>query len=826
MVPEALKSRTQWLVWRFESKAGQKKPAKMPYYASGRRRTGKQGDEADRLALTTFDFAMQTRSLGTTDAGEKFDGIGFAFLPGDGLIGIDLDNVVDEKTGEISARAASMIEACSSFAEYSPSRKGVHIYVLGTTDSFKSNDIGVEVFCGRQFFTVTGEHYPGTPELVNAIDEKTLKRLRATVDQAKGKRGAPASRPQAPLDERGKVESALAMISPDCGYEEWIEIGMAIHAALGDAGLGVWDYWSSKGSKYPGRGGSNGTETHWRSFRPGGGITAATLFKRAKDAGWRPPKGSTRSRSSGGDGGAAPPPDDTPAGAPPPGELPEIRWQQGKLPEVIDQAEEALLKAGERIYQRAGFLVRVVRRDSPTVRNYNRPPGAFGILIVDQPYLTETFTRVARWMKFDSRKEDWRRVNAPEQAATTYLARSGHWRVPALWSAISAPTLRPDGTILQTPGYDAAMHAWYDPCGVEFPKIPESPTRDDADAAFDKFKKAFSTFPFEQERDRAVALALALTALVRRSLPAAPLGGISAPAPGSGKTLLADCISILASGTAAPAMKYAETDEEAAKTALAVLMEGDAVVLIDNIERPLQGDWLCTILTSEIYRQRMLGRTEMMSVPTTTLWLATGNQLVVAGDLRTRALLCRIDSKVEHPDQREFAQDLREWMMAKRPELVAAGLTVMRAFIATEQRLADVVKPMGRFERWSELVRAPLVWLGCADPCESLKALEDEDPERGMHLQVMHAWFAEFQDKPQTAREAIEGATRHSIPGEPPAPLEGALREVAQDRSGTLNTRRLAKWLLAHADRRAGGMRIVKDGEKDHAARWRIKQGE
>jgi hypothetical protein len=75
------------------------------------------------------------------------------------------------------------------------------------------------------------------------------------------------------------------------------------------------------------------------------------------------------------------------------------------------------------------------------------------------------------------------------------------------------------------------------------------------------------------------------------------------------------------------------------------------VVLIDNVERPLEGDTLCAVLTSEAYRQRVLGRTEMMSVPTTTLFLATGNHLVISGDLRTRALLCRIDPKVEHPSR-------------------------------------------------------------------------------------------------------------------------------------------------------------------------------
>src|SRR5260221_8852537 len=226
MVPEVLKSRTQWLVWRFEVKEGQRKPAKMPYYASGARRVGKQGDDADRQALTTFDFALETKSRG------KYDGVGFAFLPGDGLIGIDLDQVIDGKTGEISARASSMIEACASFAEYSPSRKGVHIYVTGETESFKSNDIGVEVFCGRQFFTVTGEHYPGSPDQVNTIDAKTLKRLRATGDQAKGKRRTSTSRPAPPADQRSKEESALSAISHDFGYHAWIVHSLALCVSL------------------------------------------------------------------------------------------------------------------------------------------------------------------------------------------------------------------------------------------------------------------------------------------------------------------------------------------------------------------------------------------------------------------------------------------------------------------------------------------------------------------------------------------------------------------------------------------------------------------
>ena len=106
--------------------------------------------------------------------------------------------------------------------------------------------------------------------------------------------------------------------------------------------------------------------------------------------------------------------------------------------------------------------------------------------------------------------------NAPEQVAITYLAQVGHWNLPKLWSAIStSPATRWDRA--PTPGYDADTQSWYDPGGVEFPKIPNAPDIEAARDALACSCWAFSTFPFESETDRAVALALAL-ALVRRSL--------------------------------------------------------------------------------------------------------------------------------------------------------------------------------------------------------------------------------------------------------------------------------------------------------------------
>lgn len=292
--PDELKSRQQWLIWRFIYKPGVDKPSKVPYYPNGHLRgwpAGKprdgvatdqqpnvaQGNDLDRAQLVDFESALEACAL------REFDGVGFAFLPDDGLIGIDLDGMQDDP--ERMTRASSIIDACNTFTETSPSGKGVHIIGYGTTDTFKSNALGIEVYCGRQFFTMTGNTLDGRGEL-RAINPEVIDKLRRTVKGSTPPPRPAQDHPQQPVSGTSKIESALAHISPDLGYDEWIRIGMAIHAELGDGAMSVWDHWSSRGASYKG---GKDIESHWRSFKPGS-ITGASLFKMAMDNGWRPPR--------------------------------------------------------------------------------------------------------------------------------------------------------------------------------------------------------------------------------------------------------------------------------------------------------------------------------------------------------------------------------------------------------------------------------------------------------------------------------------------------------------------------------------------------------
>lgn len=241
-MPSAMREKKQWLLWRFISYEGDKKPRKVPFYVSGRKRRGGQGSVEDRDELAGFEVALSEFMRG------HWDGVGFAFLPGDGLIGIDIDGAVDPDTGEFSPRWQKLIAACDSYTEWSPSGRGVHIIVSGETTTFKDNGLGLEVFAERQYFTCTGNRWSELPAEVNPLDPKVLGRLKATVDEArKGKRAAqqPAAVPAAEAAEPdgrkvARLANDFATVNAAAMEQLQVWVPVLFPSARRQDGTGAW----------------------------------------------------------------------------------------------------------------------------------------------------------------------------------------------------------------------------------------------------------------------------------------------------------------------------------------------------------------------------------------------------------------------------------------------------------------------------------------------------------------------------------------------------------------------------------------------------------
>jgi hypothetical protein len=504
-------------------------------------------------------------------------------------------------------------------------------------------------------------------------------------------------------------------------------------------------------------------------------------------------------------------------------DLPEIKITDGKLHSIIEQIEAAILAADEQhLFQRGGMLVRLKRILQKEVgRKIERPAGSLIIAEATPECVRLEMARTARYVRFNAKEKKWVATDPPLKYARA-LAAKDEFPFKPLTGTIETPTLRPDGSLLQTLGYDEESGLYFD-SNVRFPAINNNPSRTEAEDALQTLRDVLKDFPFV-EGGEVVALAAILTALVRRSLPSAPMFLFDAPTRGSGKTLLSRVVARIAIGRNPVMMTYTGDHDEDRKRITSALLAGDLVVSFDNVSEPLGGDTLCTVLTEPEFSDRLLGTNNTVRLPTCVTFLATGHNIITLADISRRVLVSRIDPGMEHPEDRRFDYVLLDRVAEKRPELVVAALTMMRAYIAAG-RPAVNIKPYGGFEAWSAIVRAPLVWLGCGDPCASRQQIEDEDPEYQALTTLLTALHERFEGIEFTVADALEKARQDAYDDNmldrPPSALREALALVSPRREPNADS--VGKAFRKYKDRVAAGLHLCKTRISHKVAVWEIR---
>jgi putative DNA primase/helicase len=490
-------------------------------------------------------------------------------------------------------------------------------------------------------------------------------------------------------------------------------------------------------------------------------------------------------------------------------------WSQilivpGELPRIVNEAEGALLDLGREIYQRGGMIARPALTPAKTFHDHDTE--AWRILEVSSGYLAETFARAAQWLKYDSRRRKWVGADVPSRVIEAYQGRVGEWKLPVLTAITSTPLMRRDGSLHDTPGYDPLTGLLYKP-ECEFDAVPEHPTRDDAIAALRTFNDLLAGFPFVTPADKAVALAAILTALDRHNMSTAPLYGFSATMAGTGKSKLADLVSILATGRSAAVKAQPGTEDELEKRLNSELLQGAAIIAIDNCEHPLQSAFLCQMLTQETVSIRVLGQSKNVDASTAATVMATGNNLQIAGDLTRRALVCSLDARCEHPEHRHFDWDAKDVAKAQRGRLVSAALTILRAWHIAAARIDR--SPLGGFEEWSQRIRAPLLWLGCDDPCDTTLKVKAQDAQVMQLVAVMACWKEHIGPN---APLNIQGIINKALV----APdLHNALMAVAEAPGRqVISPDRLGRWLRKVDGRTVSGGAIGQAGVTRGYPNW------
>ncbi|MFJ9027594.1 bifunctional DNA primase/polymerase [Streptomyces sp. NPDC102274] len=393
----------------------------------------------------------------------------------------------------------------------------------------------------------------------------------------------------------------------------------------------------------------------------------------------------------------------------------------------------------------------------------------------------------------------------------TILGRKD-WPLPPLRGIVTSPVIRPDGSLLQSPGYDNETGLYLHP-RVALRRLRAEVSADSLAKAKDiVLHQMLADFPWEKPSDRAHYLGALLTPILRPYFHGpTPMFILSSTSAGSGKSLLKDIFKYAYGSSDTP---WPENDTELRKSITTQLYTtGHPVIVLDNLPNgyTVKSPVLSALLTAETWGDRVLGASASVSMPNDRLWILTGNGLQTGGDNGRRAMWVRINPNVPDPDQRDGFKvgDLRPWLRANASTVVAALVTMVRAWVAAGSPTVRTRK--GDYSEWASMLAGLLDFLGVpgwmADRADAMR----QDSETAEWAAFLIAWRERFGDEIITAGSAgstlAEHVPRHPKTGELPS------------------ANVLGGWLKARDGRFFGDLRIIRVWDSHRCSnRWRVEQ--
>ena len=469
---------------------------------------------------------------------------------------------------------------------------------------------------------------------------------------------------------------------------------------------------------------------------------------------------------------------------------PRIQAAQQQLNVIIPDAWSALLAQNDppQLFKSAGSLARIVTADGTPRIEHASEDTAYGLLI-----------RIADWYVIE--RGDERDTKPPRDVAKDILAFPDD-ALPELEAVVTTPVFDRHGRLISEPGYHAHAKLWMHAVGGEAPvQVPTKPTEAEIDRALELLTEHLLVdFPFTEESDQAHALAAILLPFVRRMIDGpTPVHLIEAPTPGSGKSLLAELVSIVATGRSCESTTVTRNEDESRKKLTAILSRGNQIVVIDNVKGGLESAQLASAITAEIWSDRILGKTQMVDFPNRALWLVTGNNPKLTMEIARRCVRVRLEPVEERPWERvTFTHDpIREWAKEHRQSLVWAVLVIVQGWVASGMKPG--AKTIGSFESWARVIGGILHHAGVPGFLEDTEKLYDMADTEGTEWRAFTTiWWERLGSSPVGVRELLELADKHDLIGF----AYSARTEAAQ-------RQRLGHALSAQRDRRYGDLKIM-----------------
>lgn len=506
-------------------------------------------------------------------------------------------------------------------------------------------------------------------------------------------------------------------------------------------------------------------------------------------------------------------------------------------PDAIRQLRSAL-SAGfiPDVYVTAGDLVRIERvsgtlavdldSDSPiSVVPTKIAPPLLAALLANHTFTYETRTRKDK----DGNPEFFTQEVTPAPGVLAAALAGAEWpKVPTLAGIIGTPVLRRDWSLLQNPGYDSASGLYLSPT-VSIGKVPQHPDPGIvAEARTFIVDTLLGDFEWEDSASPANYVALMITPFLRRPLRAlVPLGILSASAPASGKSLLAALIGLLVGQQTVP---WPDNETERKKLITSTFTVESGAVIFDNIPEGevIASAIIANLLTNPVWSDRPLGTTGMGTWPNDRMWMATGNNLRVGGDIASRSLYVGLRPKSPHPEERTGFRipDLQGWIMdpANRARLLWRLLVLVADWVAAGTPRDTSVPPMRQFSPWAQGVGGFLKHHGIEGFLTNTSTVREMDEEDQKWAVFLAAWRDKFGSRLVKPSELLTSAKDGY--DQPAGPWDG---DFISDHNGRYprTPQKLGQLLTGQVDRFHGDpplrLRMTKDSH-NKANAYRVER--
>ena len=185
-----------------------------------------------------------------------------------------------------------------------------------------------------------------------------------------------------------------------------------------------------------------------------------------------------------------------------------------------------------------------------------------------------------------------------------------------------------------------------------------------------------------------------------------PMHLISAPVAGTGKTLLADLISIICIGKTS-IMTINDKQDDMQKRITTVLQESPSIVTFDNIVFLNKASSpMAAVITATEWTDRAMATHNLVKLPVKCTWMGTGNNVTISEEMSRRIIEIRLNANKEKPWLRRNykIKNIKKWAFNNRDKLVSSCLTIIKYCLSLDYTIPEDFNKLGGFEEWSEIM--------------------------------------------------------------------------------------------------------------------------